>query len=1054
MSSLPQLSVRQPVLVNLLVILTIVGGAFGYRAMAKERVPSVQMEAAIIQTMMPGASAKEIEQLLTIPLEEEIAKVDEIDFMEGTSAEGVSIIFVRFEESIDSLFKKVTELQNQVELVSDLPADAEDPVVKGLKVKFDTIRICLLGNAPELILKEFAEDLADDLKKIDGVDEVNIDGIREREIWIETDPYRLQAFGLSLGDVAEALRMRNMNVPGGSIKMGRAEILVRTEAEFVQLDEISGTIITQDGEGGFVYVRDVAEVVDRFEEPVSYARLNGQDAVIITVKKDRRSNVLPLVENVRAAVEEIRPRTPPGITIQFVEDTSIEVRHRLNGLYLNFSVGLTLVLISLTLFIGWRAAAMVAFGIPIAFLGTFALMNAIGLTVNMISLFSLILVLGLIVDDSIVVCENVYRHMEGGLPIKEAAVKGTEEITLPVIATVLTTIAAFVPLLLMSGPLGKFMGIIPVVVTMALTASLGECLFVLPSHIVEFGASESGSGVDHDHKIRPWVTSLMNVYRRFIRAVLRFRYVAVAMVIAVAFFAVNLAKNHMDFVLFGGRDMESFSLQLEGPPSSSLGETMRIISELEEKALAIGVNVPEIETLRLRAGSIFLNNLQGDSRRTNIGELAFRLVPMDQRNRMGQSVREEFRSIIGEVSGARNLTFVDTREGPPVGKPVLVRVKGNNFETLREIADNIKHYLHTVEGVIDISDSFPPGKDEIRPVFDTKKLAQFDLDMAWVAREVRGAFDGIDATTVHDGKEEIDVVVKYDRAYRSSVGDISELVFSTPQGLVPFSNLGHIERQKGFSSISHYNQKRTINVTADVIEGVATSKAVNEELQRAFADIPRNYPGYSLDFGGEFEDTQESLDSLFKAFILTMILIYVILGGLFQSFVQPLIVMFAVPFSFVGVVMGFYLMDEPLGMLAIIGVIALAGIVVNDSLIFIEFINARRRAGEDPLESIVESGATRLRPIILTSITTILGLMPMALGLFGIDQMLLPMALAIVWGLSFATVLTLVVIPCVYKIVDDMTQLVVRRPLGLSREQHEALKQSASRADAPTGVSS
>jgi multidrug efflux pump subunit AcrB len=372
---------------------------------------------------------------------------------------------------------------------------------------------------------------------------------------------------------------------------------------------------------------------------------------------------------------------------------------------------------------------------------------------------------------------------------------------------------------------------------------------------------------------------------------------------------------------------------------------------------------------------------------------------------------------------------------------VQIRVRGDNFDTLQTIADEVKDYLATLDGVTEIIDNFPPGKDEVRPVLDLERLAVAGLDVRTVASEVRGAFDGIEATTVHDGDEEIDVIVKYDVAYRSSLADVGDMQFVTANGMVPFRNIGEIERTRGFSSISHVNQKRTIDVLADVVEGKITSQAANEAVMAEFADVPLRYPGYSLEFGGEFEDIQESLSAMVRAFTVTLILIYVILGGLFASFIQPLVVMFAVPFSFIGAILGLYLINEPLGMFAIIGIIALAGIVVNDSLILIDFINTKRRAGVDLRHSIIHAGAARLRPILLTSITTIAGLFPMAYGLFGGDPLLRPMALSIVWGLLFATVLTLVLIPCVYAIADDFARLVMRHPLGLTRSQWREIRE-------------
>lgn len=1027
-----ELFVRQPVLVNLMVILILVSGVFSYRNMAQDQFPDVSVDIVMVTTIMQGAAPQEVEQLITTPLEEEIAKLDGIDSMTSVSSDGSSLIAIELEAGVDSIFEKVTEVQNQIEKVQNFPQEAETPVVTEIKVRFDTVTVALIGHAPESEVKKFAELLDDELNNVQGVEEVVIAGLREREIWVEVDPPRLHSYGLGLADVSQALRARNLNLPGGLIRMGRGEFVVRTEAEFRNVEEILETVIFRDPNGGYVYLRDVAKVRDTFEDPVSLARLDGADAVLLTVKKSKESNAIEVVDRVRAVVESYQDRLPAGLDMRIVADSSIEIRERLASLYSNFAFGLVLVVCSFAFSIGMRAAFVVVLGLPVAILGTFILLNAYGYTVNTLVLFSMILVLGLIVDDAIVVCENVYRLIEEGVHFREAAIRGTTEIMWPVIATVLTTVAAFLPLLLMGGVLGKFMSIIPIVVSLALMASLIEALFILPSHIAEWGSPPTAEG--RTHAPRPWMAAMSRRYEQIIEHLLRLRYLMVAGTIGLAVVAGWVATQHMDFILFGGRDLQRFSLVIEAPASASLAETTRILSELEERALRVAETAPEVRHVRMRSG-MTEQGVQGLVTASNVGEVEIELVPLSERVRMGHEIKNAYRELVVDVAGARTLSFEDRRDGPPVGKAVQIRIRGDNFDTLKKIADEIKAYLATLDGVSEIMDNFPPGKDEVRPELDLERVALAGLDVRTVAAEIRGAFDGIESTTVHDGDEEVEVIVKYNEAYRSSLSDVSEMQFATRDGMVPFRNIGQIERTRGVSAISHFNQKRTINVLADVVEGKMTSKEANEAVMAKFEDIPIRYPGYSLDYGGEFEDIQESLSAMVRAFTVTLILIYVILGGLFASFLQPLIVMFAVPFSFIGAILGLYLINEPLGMFAIIGIIALAGIVVNDSLILIDFINTRRREGVGLRHSIIHAGAARLRPILLTSITTIAGLFPMAYGIFGGDPLLRPMALSIVWGLTFSTVLTLIIIPCVYAIGDDYSKLILRHPLGLTRAE-------------------
>lgn len=1050
-------SVDQGVLLNLLLLVVLVAGVFAFRGMPRDLFPDVSVESVTITTVMPGASPKEIEELITIPIEREVQRVEGVDETISTSSEGVSSIFLMFEPGIPDFFKKVTEVQNEVNQVRRLPEEAEKPVVTELKVSFETITVCVTGDAPEHDVKRFADDLEDALRDLSGVAEVEVSGLREREIWIECDPVKLQNYGLSLAAVADAIGRRSVNLPGGTLRMGESEVTVRTQAEFGEIGEIGDTVVREDPAGGHVYLRDVATFRDAFEERNTLARLDGAPSVTMLVKKDKKSNAIELVGRIRELVTKMGALAPAGVRLSFVDDRSIEIKDQIDSLSSNLLTGMCLVMLVLTFSIGFRPSLLVASGMVASLIATFVFMDVMDYSINMLTLFGLIMVLGMLCDDAIVVCENTYRLYEEGLPLKEAAIRGVDEIAWPVIASVSTTIAAFLPLLLMSGLLGKFMSVIPVVVSLALFASLLEALYILPGHVYEFGAPAK-----HEHKARKgpprWIVAITRGYEWSVALALRLRYLVALAALGMAVFALWLATT-MDFILFGGRDLLAFSLVVETPPGSTLEATERVLQEIEAEALALRGEAPEIENVRLAVGQTAGRGAPGpsDIAGSNAGEVRVDMVPLKYREKLGTEFREALRGRIGDVAGYKTLTFEDRTEGPPVGKAVQVRVRGDNFEVLRRIAEELKEFLSTVEGVTDITDSFPRGEDEVRPVLDLEKMAAMGLDVRTVAREVRGAFDGILATTVHDGDEDVDVMVKYDEASRRRIGSLEDMVFVTPAGLVPFGNFGRVERAPGVAHIGHYDGRRTINVLADVTEAETsegrkmTSAVANRMLAERFADLEDRYPGYSLSFGGEFEDIQESLDSLLRATSVALVLIFMILGGVFRSFVQPFIVMVTVPLGFIGVVLGFYLMNEPLGMFAIVGLIGLAGIVVNNAIILIDFINERRRAGAGRRESILHAGSVRFRPIMLTTITTVLGLMPMTVNIFGVDPLMKPMALSISWGLAFATLLTLFVIPCVYAIFDDFYVRIMKRPLGLHRDEWAELQARRAAGEIPSG---
>ena len=816
--SLPSLAVNRPVLANLMMILIVIGGLLSYRNMGQEIFPQISTEMVTVSTFMQGASPKEIEQLLTIPLEEEISKIDQIDNITSTSAENFSTIVIQFDVGIDNIFEKVTEIQNQIEKVERFPEEAEAPEVREQKTTFETITMAVVGRASEKEVREFVIDFEIALKGIAGVAEVDVSGLREREIWVEADPYRLQSYGLSLQQVAESLGRRNLNLPGGLIRFDRGELSVRTEAEFRDLDEILGTILRQDDSGGFVYLRDVATVRDTFAERMTLARLDGDPSINININKDTTSSAIEIVADVKEAISVFEGRLPAGAEIRVVNDSSVDISNRLRALFQNFSVGLLLVALSFTLAIGWRAALIISAGIPVAFLGAFIFLNAYGFTMNQLVITAMIIVLGLIVDDAIVVCENIYRHMEAGMPLRRAAIFGAEQIMGPIVATVLTTVAAFLPLLMMTGTTGKFMRTIPIVVCLALLASLFETFFILPAHAYEWTGT---FGRRAQPRPKGWIVALTSLYARLIEKALRRRYWVVLSLVLVAAAAAALATR-MDFILYGGSDLRSFSVAMEGRTSASFGETDRILTEIEAAMMKLKERTPAIESVRTRGGSLRRGYTSVNG--THVGEVSVDLLDLASRERSGHDVLAEARKKLGDVAGARVLGFEANLEVPGVGRAVNVRAKGPGFETLVVIAEEVKSYLRTLEGVVDIADDFPPGKDEVRPVLDLQEVAAVGLDVRQIAAEIRGGFEGIEATRIYDGDEEVEVMVKYHQSSRRSIANLAEMKFASPTGMIPFSNLGTVARRPGYNNrIAHHDSQRVINITASVREGVVTA---------------------------------------------------------------------------------------------------------------------------------------------------------------------------------------------------------------------------------------
>jgi multidrug efflux pump subunit AcrB len=1023
-----EFSVKQPVLVNLLVILLLVAGIFTYSYMTKEKFPDISMNEVQVETRYPGVSPEDIEKLITIPIENELAGIEGIDDIQSVSMEGVSYIEVDFEVDIEDFPRKVQEIQNKINRVEGLPEDAETPEVDEESWTTTVAVVSLSGSAPETVLKELSEDLEDDILNIRGVGAVDAIGRRDREIWVEVDPGRLESYNLGLADVILSLKNKNLDIPAGTLGPGRREFLVRTMGEAENLEQIERVILRSTVDRGHVYLRDVASVRDTFEEYTTKGRLNGRQSISLLVKKSKAGDTVRIVEAIKLLMKEYeKSRLPEGVELTLTNDAAVDVWNNLSALYQNGGVGLVLVLMVLYVFVGLRPAILTAVGLPVALAMSILLMQYFNITINMLSLFGLILVLGIIVDDAIIICENACRHIEEGRSPLEAAIIGTKEVTWPVIAAVSTTAAAFMPLMLMPGTLGKFMAVIPKTVTFALIASLVEALFILPSHIADFakpGMIQSGEGGS-----RAWQQKLSRVYLRLLRFTLKWRYLSVLVVVTIAAGCMAFAYFFMPFVLFPARDVEEFGVTIKMPVGTKLEETERIIAQIEDVALEFPAE--EIYAVIGRVGTGQLANYDFQTG-SHIGQVVLDLTDPFERKRAGIEIVNEFRSKITDIAGPVEMSFVEWREGPPIEPAIEVRIRGDNLDVLCEVADEIKAYLSTLEGVKDISDDFEPGKEEARIIIDEDKAYLMGLNLVEIGSAIRYAIDGGIASVIHDEGEEIDIRVKLREESSRSLEDIEEMRFRNRDGdLVPFKNFASIEQKPGYTNITRYEGKRAIDVIANVDEEVITSVEVNRLIKERYKDFGRNNPGYIMDFGGEYEETQEQMTALMKAFCVAILLIYVILGALFRSFIQPLVVMISLPFSFIGVVLGFYLMGEPLGLMAIIGTIGLAGIVVNDSLILVDFINKGREEGLERREALLRAGRLRLRPVILTSVTTIFGLLPLAFGLFGLSQFMTPVAVAIVWGLAFATLLTLFLIPSIYAILDDVARL-----LGRSRFQN------------------
>ncbi len=1015
--NIARFSVKNPVFANLLLMVMLVGGAISYHAMPREVFPEVPLDMIIVTSEYVGAPPEEVEKLITIPIENALEAVENIEYISSQSYENISVVEVKIQQGTKDVRKMIDAIKDELAQVENFPDDVKEPRVILIESEIPVINVAVAGAAPETVRREAAKELKRRLMMIKGVARIQTSGERDLEIWAEVDPFRMSALGISIDKVVSAISSANANLPAGEISSGRHQFSLRTSDEIKTVEDVSDVVIFRDNAGRSVKVGDIAEVSEQFEGRQTAGRVDGDDAITMYVMKSRTGSTIEIANGVREELERFGKELPGSIELKLSQDSSRYIKQRLKTLYTSGGIGLFMVCLVLFFFLNWRMAFWTALGIPASFAGAILVMDSIGITINMMTLFSLILVLGMVVDDAIIVTENVFRYLQLGYSSAKAAVVGTQQVFWPIIAATATTMAAFLPMLLMDGVMGKFISTIPIVVSITLFASFVEAFLVLPSHLADYAKPYDRSAKSE----RDWFQSARRRYRTLIKILLRRRYRTLAVVLIVFAGTVYYAKTEMKFVLFHSKDLVGVVVEIEMPVGTSLEETGAALAKVEE----IAKSLPE-EDIKATVSTVGMH-LDYDNGRSsfgsNLGQTLFESTEFDTPGRRNAIiVLEEIREKVKLLTGISSIEVKPHGGGPPVGRALEARVSGEEYKILREIVREVKKEIASIPGVKEIRDDFSHGKSEIRIKPAQDKLSLFGLSKRAVASAVRAGFDGEVAATVKRGRDNIDVRVMFAEPYRNDIDFITELSVPLPleEGQVRLSSVAELEWKEGFATINRYNRQRTIKVFADVDKKIITSSELAEIVSKRFENLSKEFPGYSLGFGGEKEEQEKSIKSLIDASILGLMIIYLILGTLFKSFLQPFVVIAAIPFSFIGVVLGHEIMGEPIGFLSLIGLAALTGIVVNDSLVMVDFINNARRGGASRWLSILRSAFVRFRAVILTSLTTILGLSTLAFKTTGQAAFLAPMAISIVFGLVFSTVLTLMVIPCSYAVLDDI----------------------------------
>ncbi|RME39657.1 MAG: efflux RND transporter permease subunit [Planctomycetota bacterium] len=1069
MTTLPRFSVRNPVLVNLFMVTILGGGAYCGLTLIREMFPESRPDQIRISTVYPGATPAEVEKGITLKIEERIKDVEGVDKIISTITEGRSEIMVELRSGFHKIEQAVDDIKAAIDAIppEDFPEDALETQVTKFEPRFPVIMVSLYGDASDRELKVLGERLRDDLLALPDITHVVLSGTRKYEVGIEVSPDKLVQYGLSFMDVARVVAASNLDLPGGRIRTARADIAVRTLGEKEHAVDLEDLVVKADASGRVVHLRDVARIVDGFEDTDVVSRFNAAPSVALTVYKTPEQDAIRMATLVRALVagkmgkplqrsgwdrmlarlrggdevEDVYERArhnpyPPGIHVQTHSDLSRFIEGRLDLLTRNGRWGAILVFLSLLVFLHWRVAFWVMMGLVLSVFGSMLFMKLFGQTLNLITMFGLIIVLGMLVDDAIIVAEHVFSKVEQGKDAETAAIQGTEEVTWPVVCAVLTTIVAFVPLMFIKGRIGDWMGVLPAIVCITLSISLFEALTILPCHLAHsLRAVTARPGehlrpalgqwfrwMRHGRSGRPMIDRLRQRYEWLLRLCVHSRYVTMAALLGVLFAVGGLvAGNHVPFVFLQKIDSETILASVRMQIGAPVSATLKAIEGIEGAAMKL----PELRSIYTLSGLRLSDDGTSVSIQSHLGQGFIELVESTARNRTSDEIVQALRRATADLPGVEKLTF-RALDGGPGGAAIHLEIRGENLDDLIAVSEEIKSRLRGFTGVFDVVDDFDAGRPEVQ-IELLESARALGLTTESLATQVRSAFYGFEAQKIQRGKEDIRVMVRYPPEFRRHIYDIESMYVATPAGkLVPFTEVARLKEGTGFSSIRRVNQRRTITVTADVDQNVTNATQIMNELATHFPDIQRRYPGVELEYGGQRLETARAFGSLRHSFFIALALIYVILAALFKNYSQPIIVMAVIPFGMIGVVVGHWAMGYPLTILSMIGTVALTGIVVNDSMVLVTFINRRVREGHPVIESIIEGGKSRLRPILLTSATTVLGIAPLLLEQSFQARFLIPMGIAIASGLIFATVLTLVAIPALYLIQLDLRRVWIR----------------------------
>lgn len=1037
MRNLAHFFITNPKLTFVLTIFLFIFGFMGIKKMNAESYPAVDFATAIIETEYYGATPEDIEVKITKPIEDEIRTVSGLKDVRSTSQAGRSKIVVRVDMDNPKVIVKdvMGDLQRAIDRAKDLPTDLRDkPKFTEIKSEeFAALEIAVVGSnvnrTRDLIADALKEDIEDD-KNVKGV---MLDGYREREFEIELSRKKLDEYHIGVDEVLQKIGSRNSNIPGGELEDATVQRLVKVDGKIKTAEELAAMAIRSNLSGQIVYLKDIAKVKDGQEEPRTLTRYMGEEATILTVTKKSGADTLKLVNNVRPLLEKYESKYTGKAKFVIFNDEGVRVQNKLDTLSSNAISGLVVVIAVLLFFMHGRIGMMVALSLPISLLAALGIMPSFGMSLNSITILALIIAMGMLVDNSVVISEEYIRRRQEGANSLDAAVDTVTNMWIPITATAFTTIAAFLPMLVTTGIMGRFIYAIPVVVTAALLFCLVECFLLLPMRL-HFVAQNINVESAEDKK-GGWFDRVSAKFESFMAWVVDHRYLTAASMLGIIIFSFVVIGVFNKFMLFPPEQTEIYLARLEMPENTKVEKTYEVTRELELKIKeALGDKLLKHSVSYAGTSLAIPTDVKGQFG-DNVGIVKMYATDFAKYNIVYTDYLKILRDI--KIPEAKLLTFEEQVNGPPVGAPVTVTFRSNDGKSLDSLIAKIIADLNKTKGVFDTKVDDVYGPDEVNVVLDYEKVDRLGLTPAGIGNTVRTALTGTFVSDVTLNNKEAELKVKFGDVSKKDVSDLGNVKIMEGRGnLVPLSILAKFETTRGTPQVKRLDYKRAKTVTGNVDTTVITSVLANQVVAKSFAMYSKDHPDVTMVYGGEQESTNESMASLANAMFLALIGIYAIMVYIFRSYLAPGLIMTTIPLGLLGMSVSFWAHGRPVSFLAMIGVIGLAGIIVNNGIILIDFINQMKSEGKLELrEILIKAPTIRLKPVMATSLTTMGGLFPTAYGIGGADSMLIPMTMAMAWGLTTGTILTLVWIPAGYGIIEDFMGLVNKIPFIAKRSK-------------------